>query len=220
MNNPKPILAIETSQSLCSICVYFSDEIFYEMNINLKNTHAEKLFETIDFVLKSSGVYANDLDGIAVSSGPGSFTGLRIGMSAAKGLAFGAKLPIIAVPTFEAMALQIGSYLESESEFIIANKVNVEEIYFAKFQIKGNSYIFAEKLCIISRDELSKKINGTLAFGNAVQLEGGKKNISSPSSFFVGKWCSLFGEKLKVYNYDFLEPNYLKNSVVKERKND
>lgn len=220
MNDSKPILAIETSQSLCSICLYFSDVMFYEMNINLKNTHAEKLFETIDFVLKSSGVYAKDLDAIAVSAGPGSFTGLRIGMSAAKGLAFGAKLPIIAVPTFEAMALQIGNYLISETEFIIANKVNVEEIYFAKFQIKGNSYIFAENLCIISRDELSKRLKNTLAFGNAIQLEENVKNISSPSSSFIGKWCSQFGEKLKVYNYDFLEPNYLKNSVVKERKND
>ena len=218
MNESKPVLAIETSQSLCSVCVYFSDEIFYEMNINLKNSHAEKLFEATDFVLKSSGVNAKDLDAIAVSAGPGSFTGLRIGMSAAKGLAFGAKLPIVSVPTFEAMALQIANYLKCDSDFFIANKVNVEELYFAKFQVKGNSYIFTENLGIIKRDEFGKRIKNTLTFGNVFPLDGKIKNLSAPNSSFIAKWCNLFGEKLKVYDYDFLEPNYLKNFVVKERK--
>ncbi|MHB1686051.1 MAG: tRNA (adenosine(37)-N6)-threonylcarbamoyltransferase complex dimerization subunit type 1 TsaB [Ignavibacteriaceae bacterium] len=222
MNETKPILAIETSQSMCSVCVYFSDENFFEMNVNLKNSHAEKLFETIDFVLKSSGIQAKDLDSIAVSAGPGSFTGLRIGMSAAKGLAFGAKLPIVPVPTFEAMALQFSSYLNDESEFIIANKVNVEEVYFAKFQIKANSYIFVENLAILTRDEFEKRKKNNLVFGSAVpvKIEGKIKNISAPYSSFVAKWCNLFGEKFKIFDYDFLEPNYLKNFIVKERKND
>jgi len=222
MHEEKPILAIETSQNLCSACVYFSDEKFYELNMNLKNSHAEKLFEIIDSVLKISGIKPNELDSIAVSAGPGSFTGLRIGMSAAKGIAFGAKLPIIPVPTFEAMAFQLSYFLPDATEFIIANKVNVEEIYYAKFQIKSNNYIFAENLDIITRDEFRKKTNHELVFGNAVtESEKSKRHsISSPSSFYVARWGKMFGEKFKIIDYDFLEPNYLKNFIVKDRKND
>ena len=99
MLNKLPILSIETSQNCCGACVYFNENKFFEMSVNSKFSHAEKIFEIIDTVIKSSGVALHDLGAIAVSSGPGSFTGLRIGMSAAKGVGFGASLPIIAVPT-------------------------------------------------------------------------------------------------------------------------
>ena len=137
-----PILSIETSQSCCGACVYFDENKFFEMSVNHKNVHAEKIFEIIDSVIKSSGITLKDLGAIAVSSGPGSFTGLRIGMSAAKGIGFGASLPIIAVPTFEALAYQLSNTLKDGTEFVIANNVNSEEIYFAKFQVKSNNYIF------------------------------------------------------------------------------
>ena len=90
----------------------------------------------------------DDLKMIAVSDGPGSFTGLRIGMSAAKGMADALSIPIIPVPTFEALALQISSFLD-ENEIVIANKINRDEVYFAKFQIKMNSFIFTEELKIL-----------------------------------------------------------------------
>src|SRR5690606_14405031 len=105
----KPILAIETSGSICGTAVYFTPQKFFSVNIQLKNIHAEQIFNSIDFVLKSAGIKPDELSAVAVSSGPGSFTGLRIGMSAAKGFAFGAGLPIIAVPTFDALALQIST---------------------------------------------------------------------------------------------------------------
>ncbi len=220
--NEGPILAIETSQSTCSVCVYFSDDKFYESNLNLKNSHAEKLFEMIDAIFKSCGIKPNELSSIAVSSGPGSFTGLRIGMSAAKGIAYGSSLPIIPVPTFEALALELSYFLPEGSKFVIANKVNVEEIYFAKFQIKSNNYIFAENLNILTLDEFHLKINNELVFGNTAASApvGIRNNISSPGSFYVARWAKMFGDKFKTTSFDFLEPNYLKNFIVKDRKND
>ena len=98
MSEDKPILSIETSGNLCGACIYFSDEKYFEASLNLRNSHSEKLFEQIDFVIKSSRIKITNLKCIAVSAGPGSFTGLRIGMSAAKGLAFGTSLPIVPVP--------------------------------------------------------------------------------------------------------------------------
>lgn len=174
MNDIKPILSIETSESLCGACVYFNDEKYFEAAIRQKNIHAEKLFETIDTVIKSAGVETNDLGAIAVSAGPGSFTGLRIGMSAAKGIAFGLSLPIIPVPTFEALALQISVYLPPGTQFIIANKVNMEEIYCEKFQSnsnlldRSNNYIFVEKLKIINLSGYQEFSKDCIKFGNVI----------------------------------------------------
>ena len=224
MNEDKPILSIETSNSICGACVYFSDTKFFESQIYLKNSHAEKLFKTIDYVIHAAGIETGDLGGIAVSSGPGSFTGLRIGLSAAKGIAFGSSLPIIPVPTYEAMALQLSSILPAGSEFIIANKVNMEEIYFAKFKINLNNYIFVENLRIINHDDFRNLAENALIFGN-VNLNSSSKRIEgnnifiAPSSLYVAAWSKIFGSELITYDYEYLEPNYLKKFIIKERKN-
>ena len=221
MSEDKPILSIETSGNLCGACVYFLDEKYFEAKLKLKNSHSEKLFEQIDFVVKSSGIKITDLKCIAVSAGPGSFTGLRIGMSAAKGLAFGAGLPIVPVPTFEALALQISNYTNNGSVFSIANKVNMEELYFAKFKIKGNSYIFVENLQIINKKDFELHNQGDVVFGNSLVDSHSNSHyvLSSPNPFYVAKWCKLFGDQLLTFDYDYLEPNYFKNFIVKGQKN-
>ncbi len=224
MNEIKPILSIETSESLCGVCVYFDDNKYFETNVHLKNAHAEKLFAAINSTLDAAKTDIIDIGAIAVSNGPGSFTGLRIGMSAAKGLAFAANIPIIPVPTFEALALQISTYNENGKEFIIANKVNSEEIYYAKFQIKSNNYIFVDNLSIIKREEFSNIAKNALIFGNVkIKNDDNKEiqivNIATPNPFYVAKWGRLFGTDLLTYNYDYLEPNYLKNFIIKVRKN-
>ncbi len=222
INKEKPILSIETSQSLCGACLYFSDNNYFESVIFQKNIHAEKLFELINKVLEEAKINVNELGSIAVSSGPGSFTGLRIGMSAVKGLAFGAQLPILPVPTFDAFALQISSYLPPDSEFIIVNKVNVEEVYFAKFKSGINKYSYIENLSILKKQELVKILTGQNYFGNAnieeyAQNDQKSINLIAPSPFFVAKWAKLFGKELLTYDYEYLEPTYIKNFIVKER---
>ncbi len=223
MNEIKPILSVETSGPLCGACVYFSDKKYFETGISLKNSHAEKLFEAIDGCLRASGISAGELNAIAVSSGPGSFTGLRIGMSASKGMAFASSLPIITVPTFEAMALQISKYLPDGSVFSIANKVNSDEIYFAKFKIVSNNYIFVENLRIIKNSELPERSAGELLFGNAAALLNSEgvygESMNAPSPRYVAEWAKRFGDKFKIKDFDYLEPNYLKNFIIKEKKN-
>ena len=217
MINGKPILALETSERICGVCLYFDDEKFFEFSILLKNAHSEVIFDLVDKVLKTSETEINQVACIAVSAGPGSFTGLRIGMSVAKGLAFGASLPIAAVPTFEAMAYQLTDFLSERTEFIIANKVNSEEVYFAGFQIKSNNYIFAHDLSIISSQKLKKEAENKLIFGNTISSEG-KKGFTAPSAKYVAKWCEKFGNGLLTLDYDFLEPNYLKDFIIKGMK--
>jgi len=222
MNDIFPILAIETSDSICGVCVYFNEEKYFSSKLVLKHSHAEKLFELINSVLKSASITQSDLKSISVSSGPGSFTGLRIGLSAAKGIAQALLIPIIIVPTFEALASQISNILPEKSLFIIANKVGRDELYFAKFQIIGNNYIFKAGLKIVPLLEYYSLVEDYLVFGNVIQSSTEKnieiKNLSSPDPEYVAKWAANYGSEKLITDFDFLEPNYMKEFIVKEKK--
>lgn len=222
MHNILPTLTIETSDSICGACVYFDDEKYFSSKILLKHSHSEKLFENIDAVMRQAGVNFSNIKSLSVSAGPGSFTGLRIGMAAAKGIAQASSIPIIPVPTFEALALQISHFLPVNSTFIISNRVGRDELYFAKFQIKGNNHIFQEELKIIPSSELESLSKGNFIFGNASEnkmIESGKmETISAPNPEFIAKWAALNGSVKMSLDIDFLEPNYLKDFIVKEKK--
>lgn len=218
LSENKPILAIETSENICGVCIYFSDDKYFSSSINLKHSHSEKIFQLAEYLFQIASIKPNELDSIAVSEGPGSFTGLRIGFSAAKGIAYGASLPILPVPTYEALALQLSSVLKENSEFIISNKVNRDEVYFTRFQIRGNNYIFAEDLTILTKELFIQKSEGCQVFGNSALLLGKKVEYPSvPDSLFIAKWAVDFGGNRKTFKYDFLEPNYLKDFIVKEK---
>ncbi len=224
MNNTSPILAIETSSRLCGACLYFSEDKYFQNIINYKNIHAEKLLEIIDSVLQEGNIKPSDIGAVAVSNGPGSFTGLRIGMSAAKGIVFGASLPLIQVPTFEALALQISRFLPENTVFIIANKVNTDEVYFAKFQIKGNNYIFVRNLGIMDYNEFLSNSRDIITFGNAVKRDDVqiyyRNDIFAPQPRYIARWASEYGETKTKDEIDYIEPYYLKNFTIKVKKND
>lgn len=215
----KSVLAFETSENICGVCIYFSDEKYFSSAINLKHSHSEMIFEITDSLFKLAGIRTTDLDSIAVSEGPGSFTGLRIGFSTAKGMAYGSHLPIIPVPTYEALAFQLKKVLNENDEFIISNKINKDEVFFSKFQIKGNNYIFVEDLTILTNELFIQKSKGFKVFGNSKSLNGEQGSYPAvPEPLFVAKWAVEFGMTKKTFNYDFLEPNYLKDFIVKEKK--
>jgi tRNA threonylcarbamoyladenosine biosynthesis protein TsaB len=98
------ILAIETATEVCSASLAHGGAVLAVRSVNEKNIHSERLLTLIDEVLKESGRTMNDIDAIAVSIGPGSFTGLRIGLSTAKGLAMAHGLSIVAIPTLDGIA--------------------------------------------------------------------------------------------------------------------
>lgn len=99
------VLAIETSTMLGGVAVLDSAAgLVAEVRVNVKAAHSERLMSEVDYVLRQSSLALSGIDAIAVASGPGSFTGLRIGLSTAKGLAFATGIPVVAVPTLEAFA--------------------------------------------------------------------------------------------------------------------
>ncbi|MCF7912900.1 MAG: tRNA (adenosine(37)-N6)-threonylcarbamoyltransferase complex dimerization subunit type 1 TsaB [Candidatus Cloacimonetes bacterium] len=124
------ILGIETSSSWGSVAVVKDDRIVFSSYLDIKVTHSERLLPQIDTALRSSSLALADLDAIAISNGPGSFTGIRIGLAAAKGLCFADEIPLYPVNTLRVLAANLyGSKLPILS-FMDAR---MQEIYAALY---------------------------------------------------------------------------------------
>lgn len=98
------ILCIETATVICSVALFKEQELYTILESEIENTHSQSLTLFVSDILKKGNIQPDKLDYIAVSSGPGSYTGLRIGVSVAKGLCYGANKPLVMVPTTEIIA--------------------------------------------------------------------------------------------------------------------
>ncbi|MCJ7856520.1 tRNA (adenosine(37)-N6)-threonylcarbamoyltransferase complex dimerization subunit type 1 TsaB [Lachnospiraceae bacterium NSJ-143] len=132
------ILAIDSSGSAVSAAIADDDKIIAEYILNFKMTHSQTLMPSVDEIVLSSGFNIHELDYIAVTAGPGSFTGLRIGAAAAKGLAHGLGIDIIPVPTLEALAYNI-----FETDRIICPIMDARrsQVYNAFYEFKDGSLL-------------------------------------------------------------------------------
>lgn len=104
------ILALETATPVCSVALANDGELIGFMESEEPNAHSKVLTSFIEEVLKQGGLKPSDLDAVAVSRGPGSYTGLRIGVSAAKGLCYAVDIPLLAPDTLQAMAWGAATY--------------------------------------------------------------------------------------------------------------
>ena len=105
------ILAADTSTAVNTVAVCEGERLLAETVVDCGRAHSERLLATVDWVLAEAGVKIEELDALAISAGPGSFTGLRVGVATWKGLAAGAKLPLVPVPTLDALA-RVGAVYE------------------------------------------------------------------------------------------------------------
>lgn len=111
----KIILAIDTAVNVCSVSLAFSEnEIYTKESFDIKS-HASNLHLFIDYLMKFHEVSYDKLSAVAVSSGPGSYTGLRIGVSTAKGICYAHNIPLISIPTLDAMAFEMSKFNTQQS---------------------------------------------------------------------------------------------------------
>ena len=101
------ILSLETSTTVCSVAVHRGQDLLASAEVHIEQSHASKLAVLIEEVKKLAGIELNELSAVAISVGPGSYTGLRIGTSTAKGLCYALNIPLISVNTLEALAYQM-----------------------------------------------------------------------------------------------------------------
>ncbi len=214
-----PVLAIETSGELCSASILFSETEFGEISIQKKHVHSEKLIQIVEKLFDVNDLQLEDISAIAISSGPGSFTGLRIGMSVAKGIAFGSGKPLVPVPTFSALALQISSFIQKNKKFYIVMNANIDEVYLASFEKTGDFYKTIDEPELLLKSELEQKIEkNSSVYGNFSLPERHCVRLVAPRAEFISKWAFFFGKDLLTSNYDYLEPTYLKDFIPKVKK--
>lgn len=171
------ILAIETSTMLGGIAITDELCLIAEVRLNVKSTHSERLMTEIDHVLKQAGLSVSDIDVFAVAIGPGSFTGLRIGLSTVKGFSYATGKPIVSVPTLEALAWNFPYCGYPVCTMLDARK---KEVYTALFKWENEGFI---RLI----DEVSIKVNDLLE---------NIKLFSSEKVVFTGDGALLYRDKI------------------------
>lgn len=128
------ILAVDTSATAASVAVVEENKLIGEFSINTALTHSQTLMPMVDELLKNTGLSVNDIDAVAVNAGPGSFTGVRIGVAAVKGIAFPKNLSCVSVSTLESMAYNM---LGNDCIVCSVMDARCSQVYNALFRVKG-----------------------------------------------------------------------------------
>lgn len=179
------ILAIEASSLVASVAIMTDDIITAEYTMNHKITHSQTIMPMIDEIVKRCEADLSELDAIAVSGGPGSFTGLRIGSATGKGLAQALNIPIVHVPTLDAMAFNAYGYNGLVCPIMDARRM---QVYTGIYRVSKGVEIVQEG-CAISIEELVEKLN-----------------VLSESVLFIGDGIPVFENVIKEsakFAYDF-----------------
>ncbi len=220
------ILNIETATKNCSVSVANNGETIALKELNSgEYSHAEKLHEFIEEVICKSKIELSDLKAVAVSKGPGSYTGLRIGVSAAKGLCFALDIPLISVDTLRTLASSVSITEGCVIPLLDARRM---EVYSSVFDSK-NKKIRKVRAEIITENSFTNflKKQKTYLVGDGV--EKCKGIITSKNAVFIddklpsaNEMSILSYKKFKKNNFEdvaYFEPFYLKDFVaIKSKK--
>lgn len=222
------ILSLETSTPVCSIALHRSGALIGEQSMDVPGAHSEKLMGMIDNLLKEHRLSISEIDAIAISEGPGSYTGLRIGTSVAKGLAFAREIPLIAISTLAALALGARSMMHEKGMIVAMLDARRMEVYRQVFDADLNSVFKLDSEIIDSSSYSELLRSGKLYFvGDAVKKVC--EIITHPNAVFLNVQISaeyigsLAFEKFQrgeFANVAYFVPNYLKEfKALQSKKN-
>ena len=188
------ILAIESSSLVASVAITEDDVMIAEYTIDYKKTHSQTLLPMIDEMCRMTDFQLEKIDAIAVSAGPGSFTGLRIGSATAKGLGLALKKPLIHVPTVEAMAY---NFYDTEKYIVPIMDARRNQVYTGIYTSHEGNVEEVVGQCILPMDELIEKIKQSekevIFLGDGVPVFAGKiKEELGEKAFFAPYSCADF----------------------------
>ena len=223
------ILAIDTSSLNATVSVINDDKLLGEFTISNKNTHSQIIMPMLDEMLKFAGVDIDDIDVFATAIGPGSFTGLRIGIATAKALAQGGNKKIIGVSALEGLAENVYEDGKIICPIIDARRNDVyNALYLNGECIEKERAINIESLLAEFKDEEKKIIfvgDGVLMHRELIiEKLGNKAQFASPSKI-MAKASSIANIALRrAINEDYddiysLEPIYLRQSQAEREYN-
>lgn len=216
------ILNIETSTKACSVALHKNGELIVSReDVTTNFSHSEKLLKFISELFSDEKLSLSDLDAIAVSMGPGSYTGLRIGVSTAKGLCYGLDIPLISISTLKAMSF--GMALEIKADLycpmIDARRMEVYSAFFdinntevRKIQadiIDENSYKKELEKKVVFFGDGSEKIKEKIRHKNAMFISNIHPSAKNMGLLSYQKFTESLFEDLA-----YFEPFYLKDFVA------
>lgn len=219
------IISIETATPIGSVALHKQGNMVAIRQNEDQKKHGEKITSFIEEVVKEAGITLQQIDAIAVSKGPGSYTGLRIGVSAAKGLCYGLNIPLIAVNTLEGLTASPILKTYKEKDFLFCPMIDARrmEVFCALYDSTGNEIQNTQAL-IINEDSFSELLNQKqiVFYGNGAAKC--KEIIKHPNAIFVDNViasANAVGEiayqKYKLQKFEdmaYFEPFYLKEFVA------
>lgn len=217
------ILNIDTSTTVCSVALSKDGETIRIKESNEGLNHSVLLGSYIDEILKEEHITANQLDAVAVSMGPGSYTGLRIGVSMAKGLCFAAGKPLIAINTLQALARAVSEQRQEDAYYCPMIDARRMEVYAAFFD-RNNQTVTPTSAEIITETSFTSILSGHKVFFFGNGSDKVKDLLTSPNaSFIAGIDTSATNmEKISEDKYQagqfedvvYFEPFYLKDFIA------
>jgi tRNA threonylcarbamoyladenosine biosynthesis protein TsaB len=217
------LLAIETSTMLGGVAIMEDETLIAESRMNVKTTHSERLMVEIEHILKQSGLKIDDIDVFAIAAGPGSFTGLRVGLSTVKGLVYATGKKLVSVPTLEAFAWNMPFSKYQVCTLLDARK---KEVYAAIFRWTDNGFakilneqaikidnlllqiseptIFLGEGAVIYKENIKRGLNGMAIFAQPQEMVPSPSNVA-----YLGMIKAKKGEFADPIN---LVPMYLRKS--------
>lgn len=224
------ILGIDTSTMAANVAVLEDDKLICEYTINTKKTHSQKLMPMIENMLKLSDLDIKEIDAIAICVGPGSFTGLRIGMATAKAMAHVNNIPLIGVNSLEILGANMDLCNRNICSILDAQR---NQVYMNKYILKDDKITELEEISIKPIDELLEEISSSnedwVLVGEAVYKYKEKieeiSNIPIPSPANnitkASTLCFVARDKMlsndQVYNCYNINPMYIRKSQAEEQ---
>ncbi|OFV88917.1 MAG: tRNA (adenosine(37)-N6)-threonylcarbamoyltransferase complex dimerization subunit type 1 TsaB [Acidobacteria bacterium RBG_16_68_9] len=223
------VLGIDTATWTASVGVVADDALLAERSLPASTSHAVSLLSLVGETLEAAGTTLRDLDLLAVSIGPGSFTGLRIGLSVTKGLALATGIPIVGVPTLEALAYALGPREGLVCPLLDARK---QEVYAATFRWRGRRLECVRAATVLPPGVLAEQLippctvagDGVDAYGAVFHDRWGDQVELLPSSVAVPRGsvvAALGAERFARVGSDHtagLEPAYVRPSEAERNR--
>lgn len=213
------ILSLETSTTVCSVALHENEKLIASAEVHREYSHGSKLAILIADVMKSAGTELEEIHAIAVSSGPGSYTGLRIGTSTAKGLCYALSLPLIAIGSLELLAAQVNKSNVTNAWLCPMIDARRMEVYCLVMDANGN-LIQPVEARIIDEKSFDEHLDKTpvIFFGDGAQKCQAVLNhknaffISgiSPSAGQLGGMAFEKYQRKEMEDVIHFEPFYLK----------
>ncbi|AHG75554.1 hypothetical protein X808_10310 [Mannheimia varigena USDA-ARS-USMARC-1296] len=221
------ILALDTATEACSVALLHNGKISTLDEISPRS-HTQRILPMVDELLTQANIQIKDVNYLVFGRGPGSFTGVRVGVSVAQGLAMGANLPVVAVSNLKAMAEEAYQKLGAEKVIALID-ARMNEVYFAQFERNGEQWneVVVEQVCspekAISQFQVSENVV-VVGTGWAAYSQFSEQNlplvvseITLPSAEYMLSIAEVEIQNSNTQSALEIEPVYLRNEVTWEK---